>query len=148
METRRRWSSRRLSMTVRGHSMRHGDYVKLTICAEPVDQYLRTFQWNKVKYRADKPIADLIQSLQKVKTLYIPHVTLLIPFYRKSKASTTTSSPNSRNTTKQNPPSKPPSASAPAPSPQSPSSTSSPQSHSFRTPNISTPISSPCRTWS
>ena len=33
---------------------------------EPVDQYLRNFQWNKVKYRADKPIADLIDSLQKV----------------------------------------------------------------------------------
>jgi V-type H+-transporting ATPase subunit C len=32
-----------------------------------VDQYLRTFQWNKVKYRADKPIADLIDSLQKVR---------------------------------------------------------------------------------
>lgn len=34
---------------------------------EPVDQYLRTFQWNKVKYRADKSIADLIDSLQKVR---------------------------------------------------------------------------------
>ena len=33
---------------------------------EPVDQYLRNFQWNKVKYRADKPIADLIDALQKV----------------------------------------------------------------------------------
>ncbi|KAF1965546.1 ATPase, V1 complex, subunit C [Bimuria novae-zelandiae CBS 107.79] len=32
---------------------------------KPVDQYLRTFQWNKIKYRADKPIADLIDSLQK-----------------------------------------------------------------------------------
>jgi V-type H+-transporting ATPase subunit C len=31
-----------------------------------VDQYLRTFQWNKVKYRADKAIAELIDSLQKV----------------------------------------------------------------------------------
>ena len=35
-------------------------------CTEPVDQYLRTFQWNKVKYRADKAIADLVDSLQKV----------------------------------------------------------------------------------
>lgn len=33
---------------------------------EPVDQYLRSFQWNKVKYRADKSIADLIDALQKV----------------------------------------------------------------------------------
>lgn len=32
---------------------------------KPVEQYLRTFQWNKVKYRADKPIADLIDLLQK-----------------------------------------------------------------------------------
>ncbi|KAF2745512.1 vacuolar ATP synthase subunit C [Sporormia fimetaria CBS 119925] len=46
-----------------------GDEEKLqqqkTINDKPVDQYLRSFQWNKVKYRADKPIADLIDSLQK-----------------------------------------------------------------------------------
>ncbi|KAF2706503.1 ATPase, V1 complex, subunit C [Pleomassaria siparia CBS 279.74] len=36
-----------------------------TINDKPVDQYLRAFQWNKVKYRADKTIADLIDSLQK-----------------------------------------------------------------------------------
>ncbi|KAF2856437.1 vacuolar ATP synthase-like protein subunit C 1 [Plenodomus tracheiphilus IPT5] len=36
-----------------------------TINDKPVDQYLRNFQWNKVKYRADKPIKDLIDSLQK-----------------------------------------------------------------------------------
>ncbi|KAF2668049.1 ATPase, V1 complex, subunit C [Microthyrium microscopicum] len=36
-----------------------------TINDKPVEQYLRTFQWNKVKYRADKPIADLLDSLQK-----------------------------------------------------------------------------------
>jgi hypothetical protein len=37
-------------------------------CLEPVDQYLRNFQWNTVKYRtADKSIADLIRSLQKVR---------------------------------------------------------------------------------
>ena len=38
----------------------------LTLSAEPADQYLRTFAWNKVKYRADKPLAELIDSLQKV----------------------------------------------------------------------------------
>ncbi|CAG8141907.1 unnamed protein product [Penicillium olsonii] len=32
---------------------------------KPVDQYLRTFQWNKVKYRVDKPLAELIDLLQK-----------------------------------------------------------------------------------
>ncbi|KAE9979578.1 hypothetical protein BLS_009676 [Venturia inaequalis] len=36
-----------------------------TINDKPVDQYLRSFQWNKVKYRADKSIAELIDSLQK-----------------------------------------------------------------------------------
>ncbi|KAJ5152094.1 hypothetical protein N7492_010389 [Penicillium capsulatum] len=32
---------------------------------KPVDQYLRTFQWNKVKYRADKSLSELIDLLQK-----------------------------------------------------------------------------------
>ncbi|KAI9735287.1 MAG: Vacuolar ATP synthase subunit C [Cirrosporium novae-zelandiae] len=36
-----------------------------TVNDKPVDQYLRTFMWNKVKYRADKPLAELIDSLQK-----------------------------------------------------------------------------------
>jgi len=46
-----------------------GDEAKVqqqkTINDKPVDQYLRNFQWNKVKYRADRPIADLIDLLQK-----------------------------------------------------------------------------------
>jgi V-type H+-transporting ATPase subunit C len=33
--------------------------------AGPVDSYLQNFQWNKVKYRADKPISELIDTLQK-----------------------------------------------------------------------------------
>ncbi|RJE17466.1 hypothetical protein PHISCL_10196, partial [Aspergillus sclerotialis] len=32
---------------------------------KPVDQYLRTFSWNKVKYRADKSLGELIDLLQK-----------------------------------------------------------------------------------
>ncbi|KAL1961943.1 hypothetical protein VTN77DRAFT_724 [Rasamsonia byssochlamydoides] len=36
-----------------------------TVNDKPVDQYLRTFSWNKVKYRADKPIGELIDLLQK-----------------------------------------------------------------------------------
>lgn len=36
------------------------------VMTEPVDQYLRTFSWNKVKYRADKPLGELIDLLQKV----------------------------------------------------------------------------------
>jgi len=42
--------------------------IELTRSTEPVDQYLRSFQWNKVKYRADRPIAELIDLLQKVGT--------------------------------------------------------------------------------
>lgn len=34
--------------------------------AEPVDHYLSSFSWNKVKYRAEKPISELIDILQKV----------------------------------------------------------------------------------
>ena len=32
---------------------------------KPLEQYLKSFSWNKVKYRADKPIAELISLLQK-----------------------------------------------------------------------------------
>ncbi|MCJ1284714.1 hypothetical protein MMC26_004050 [Xylographa opegraphella] len=36
-----------------------------TVNDKPVDQYLRSFTWNKVKYRADKPLSELIDTLQK-----------------------------------------------------------------------------------
>jgi hypothetical protein len=39
---------------------------RLITVLEPVDQYLRTFQWNKVKYRADRSIGELIDLLHKV----------------------------------------------------------------------------------
>ncbi|KAK4188332.1 putative vacuolar ATP synthase [Podospora australis] len=32
---------------------------------KPTDQYLRSFQWNKVRYRADRPLGELIDNLQK-----------------------------------------------------------------------------------
>jgi V-type H+-transporting ATPase subunit C len=32
---------------------------------KPVDNYIQNFQWNKVKYRADKPISELVDTLQK-----------------------------------------------------------------------------------
>ncbi|KAF5867738.1 putative vacuolar atp synthase subunit c protein [Botrytis fragariae] len=55
-----------------GESLRNlleGDESKIaqqkTVNDKPADQYLRTFSWNKVKYRADKPLAELIDSLQK-----------------------------------------------------------------------------------
>lgn len=37
---------------------------------EPTDQYLRTFSWNKVRYRSDRPMAELIETLQKVRWLF------------------------------------------------------------------------------
>lgn len=50
-------------------SLLEGDEEKIaqqkTVNDKPADQYLRTFAWNKVKYRADKPLAELIDSLQK-----------------------------------------------------------------------------------
>lgn len=50
-------------------SLLEGDEDKIaqqkTVNDKPADQYLRTFTWSKVKYRADKPIAELIDSLQK-----------------------------------------------------------------------------------
>ena len=45
----------------------HKTLIYSPLFSEPVDQYLCTFQWNKVKYRAEKSIADLIDSLQKVR---------------------------------------------------------------------------------
>lgn len=38
---------------------------------KPVDHYLQSFQWNKVKYRAEKPISELVDMLQKVGTLFL-----------------------------------------------------------------------------
>ncbi|KAF2771690.1 ATPase, V1 complex, subunit C [Teratosphaeria nubilosa] len=46
-----------------------GDEEKLqeqkTVNDKPVENYLQSFQWNKVKYRADKPISELADTLQK-----------------------------------------------------------------------------------
>lgn len=43
----------------------------IVIVAEPVDQYLRTFSWNKVKYRADKSLSELIDLLSKVRVIVV-----------------------------------------------------------------------------
>jgi V-type H+-transporting ATPase subunit C len=32
---------------------------------KPTDQYLSSFSWNKIRYRADKPLSELIDTLQK-----------------------------------------------------------------------------------
>ncbi|KAL8947629.1 MAG: hypothetical protein Q9222_006116, partial [Ikaeria aurantiellina] len=36
-----------------------------TVNDKPAEQYLKTFHWNKVKYRADKPLGEIISTLQK-----------------------------------------------------------------------------------
>ncbi|KAL8684296.1 MAG: hypothetical protein Q9224_006456, partial [Gallowayella concinna] len=36
-----------------------------TVNDKPAEQYLKSFHWNKVKYRADKPLGELIDTLQK-----------------------------------------------------------------------------------
>lgn len=38
----------------------------LTWESEPAEQYLKSFHWNKVKYRADKPLSEIVVTLQKV----------------------------------------------------------------------------------
>ena len=38
----------------------------LTTFTEPADAYLKSFHWNKVKYRADKPIGEIVDTLHKV----------------------------------------------------------------------------------
>lgn len=38
--------------------------------SEPVDQYLKTFTWNKIKYRADRPLTEMIDVLQKVRNRF------------------------------------------------------------------------------
>ncbi|KAI4174723.1 MAG: hypothetical protein LQ343_002094 [Gyalolechia ehrenbergii] len=36
-----------------------------TVNDKPAEQYLKSFHWNRVKYRADKPLGELINTLQK-----------------------------------------------------------------------------------
>jgi V-type H+-transporting ATPase subunit C len=33
--------------------------------SEPTETYLNNFTWNKIRYRADKPLGELIDTLQK-----------------------------------------------------------------------------------
>jgi len=46
-----------------------GDQDKATqhklVVDKPTDNYLRSFQWNKIRYRADRPLGELIDILQK-----------------------------------------------------------------------------------
>ena len=37
-----------------------------SLYTEPTDQYLRSFSWNKIRYRSDKSLGELIDTLQKV----------------------------------------------------------------------------------
>ena len=42
-----------------------GCFEMLITWKEPAEQYLLKFHWNKVKYRADKPLGEIIDTLQK-----------------------------------------------------------------------------------
>jgi V-type H+-transporting ATPase subunit C len=40
--------------------------MRLIQIAEPTDQYVGSFSWNKIRYRADKSLGELIDTLRKV----------------------------------------------------------------------------------
>ncbi|WYZ34378.1 hypothetical protein EsH8_I_000654 [Colletotrichum jinshuiense] len=50
-------------------SILDGDEDKITqqkmVNDKPTDQYVSSFSWNKVRYRADKPLSELVDTLQK-----------------------------------------------------------------------------------
>ncbi|KAK8144762.1 Vacuolar ATP synthase subunit C [Beauveria asiatica] len=52
------------------HSVLDGDPDRLAsykmVNDKPTDHYLSNFNWNKVRYRSDKPLSELIDTLQKV----------------------------------------------------------------------------------
>jgi hypothetical protein len=45
--------------------------ISLTLSTEPTDQYLRSFSWNKVRYRSERPLGELIDILQKAISPFI-----------------------------------------------------------------------------
>ena len=50
-------------------TVRHSSTLSLQRCLwalEPAEQYLKTFTWYKAKYRMDKPLGEIIDTLQKV----------------------------------------------------------------------------------
>ena len=74
---------------------------------EPAEQYLKTFHWNKVKYRADKPLGEIVDTLQKVVTSKAQVGIAMISYAmsRRSLVSITMSKINTTNTTKSKHPS-------------------------------------------
>ena len=64
---RRKYHNRKPSMTVGKRTTEAGLLLQLlTKELEPAEQYLKSFHWNKVKYRADKPLGEIVVTLQKV----------------------------------------------------------------------------------
>ena len=65
----KRFRNKRPSMIVSGEAW---TFIAMPVDAhrsiEPVEAYLKSFHWNKVKYRADKPLGDIIDTLQKEMT--------------------------------------------------------------------------------
>jgi hypothetical protein len=43
-----------------------GSIELITYGTEPTDQYITNFSWNKIRYRADKSLGELIDTLGKV----------------------------------------------------------------------------------
>ena len=69
---------------------------------EPAGAYLKSFHWNKVKYRVDKPLSELIDTLQKVVSPEVSQKNGL-RIYRKLRALTTMSKSNITNITNSRP---------------------------------------------
>jgi hypothetical protein len=65
MGTKTRLRNRRWSTTVSFALLIRPASCLTALHTEPTDHYLRTFQWNKVRYRADRPLGELIENLQK-----------------------------------------------------------------------------------
>lgn len=64
---RRKYHNRKPSMTVGKRTTKARLFLQLlTKELEPAEQYLKSFHWNKVKYRADKPLGEIVVTLQKV----------------------------------------------------------------------------------
>lgn len=53
--------------------------------AEPAEAYLKSFHWNKVKYRADKPLGEIVDTLQKVRLCLVDGLHLPIHLTRPAK---------------------------------------------------------------
>ena len=108
---KRRYRNQRQSMTVSGRHASFQAWAQLIIVyTEPPERYLKTFHWNKVKYRADKSLGEIIDTLSKVG---LRSTKMTVSFHilklrcRKFRASTMMSRISTTNTTRSRPPLQP-----------------------------------------